>query len=89
MVSTNLAVTYQLKAPDSWTCEVHASATGSFSPMSWCAPDGRTATVSEGIRQHAFATADDAMMAAYRERLNRDVLRRNTRPAIVRSDTTA
>jgi hypothetical protein len=75
----------EVKSPDGWICEIIQSADGSFSPVRW--KDGQDSGVpraasdpSPGIREHAFPTAKEAMMAAWRERLHRDYLRRNLTP---------
>ena len=70
----------ELLSPDGWICEVVHSAPRAFSPIGWkpsrFAVPGDPRPPSAGMQAHAFATAEEAMMAAYRERLQRDALHR-------------
>ena len=68
----------KVRAPDGWTCVV-AEDGDVFSPVQWrdvlnCV---RTSPApSPGLREHAFSSPEEAMDAAYQERLNRDYLGR-------------
>jgi hypothetical protein len=70
----------ELLAPDGWICEVVRSGSSAFSPAAWkpsrSAALGGTRPPSAGMQVYAFATPQEAMMAAYRERLQREVLHR-------------
>ena len=65
----------EVRAPDGLICRVAHSAVG-YSPIRWNGHiDGSVYVPKEpsaGLRAHVFATAQAAMMAAYRERLQQE-----------------
>jgi hypothetical protein len=68
----------KVRAPDGWTC-VLAEEGGLFSPVQWrdvlnCVR--KSHAPSPALREHPFCSPEEAMDAAYRERLNRDYLGR-------------
>jgi hypothetical protein len=72
-----MASIVELRAPDGWICEVVQSGSGAFSPAAWkpsCSAGLGSLPPSAGMQVYAFATAQEAMMAAYRERLQREAL---------------
>ena len=66
----------EVRAPDGLVCEIVRSAWG-FSPTRWNGPiDGSNYVPKEpspGMRAHIFGTAEAAMMAAYRERVQQQL----------------
>ena len=73
-----MQTTIKVRAPDGWTCVV-AEDGGVFFAVQWrdvlnCVHESHA--LSPGLREHPFRSPEEAMDAAYRERLNRDYLRR-------------
>jgi len=79
-------IVVEFKSPDGWICEILQRADGAFSPLRWKdgLGNGGAQVVphdpSPGLQEHGFPSAKEAMMAAWRERLHRDYLRRNLAP---------
>ena len=65
----------KVRAPDGWTCVV-AQDGDVFLPVQWRDASDRLHrhAPSPGLREHPFSSPEEAMDAAYRERLNRDHL---------------
>ena len=75
-----MAMMVEVQAPDGWICEVLEVSPGGFSPRRWKLGAGhvvgpRPNDPSGGLRAYKFRSATEAMMTAYRERLQRDALR--------------
>ena len=71
-----MPIAIEVRAPDGLICLVDHVATG-FCPIRWDTR-GRDSSIyvpkepSAGLKEHVFATAEAAMMAAYRERLQQE-----------------
>jgi hypothetical protein len=68
----------KVRAPDGWTCVV-AQDGDVFLPVQWRDASDcvrRSQAPSRGLRDHPFSSPETAMDAAYRERVQRDYLRR-------------
>jgi len=77
-------VIVEVRSPDGWICEIDERGSDMFSPRRWRNGHDGAAEAddpSAGLQAFSFLTARDAMMAAFRERLHRDYLRRNVTPA--------
>jgi hypothetical protein len=74
-----MSSTIDVEAPDGWICEVVDDGEGSYIPVCWkpssisWAPED-LAQPSPGLRRYIFCSAEEAMMAAFRERLQRECL---------------
>jgi hypothetical protein len=78
-----MPTTIEIEAPDGWICEVVDLGESLFSPREWkrgakVNGDAPPEPVSPGIRQFIFKSADEAMMCAYRERMQRALWRGKT-----------
>jgi hypothetical protein len=68
----------KVRAPDGWTCVV-ARDGDVFLPVQWRDISNfvrKSHAPSPGLREHPFTSPETAMDAAYRERVERDYLRR-------------
>ena len=68
----------EFESPDGWICQIAVDDDGFFAPRRWKGRQGTdggssTGDPSLGLQQYAFRSATEAMMAAYRERLQRRV----------------
>jgi len=71
-----MRATIDVEAPDGWICEVTDGGEGTYVPVAWkrsakAAPGAKIQAPSFAIRRYIFTSPEEAMLAAFRERLQR------------------